>query len=285
MFSSKKYYAFYTIRFSPDSRNLLKNTALDSRKRIFIQLHLVEYKITPKYIYVICQLGSEKLWEKLSEKLWPRFWKCYPRAQAQGRIFKTEVNNLFIFSSLSNDFVYSRDKDLTQELKSITVTVVRDRKIRTALRTSVGSRRNCGNGCNWCALIWWKNASNFKTSRVSGNFTLLLTTFCSGLDSVFRNLLRTSHKLTGDEYGAQARVLLGFQAVQSTSITASCKQIVTYVPYYNWQDTCWCKFGWSPHYFSKLQWCNNENCTQTKQKEVLPFFWRKIWHSNKKNQC
>ena len=61
MFSSKKYYAFYTIRFSPDSRNLLKNTALDSRKRIFIQLHLVEYKITPKYIYVICQLGSEKL--------------------------------------------------------------------------------------------------------------------------------------------------------------------------------------------------------------------------------
>ena len=68
-----------------------------------------------------------------------------------------------------------------------------------------------------------------------GTLLEVLTTFCSGLDKVFRNLLRTLHELTGDEYGAQARVLLGFQAVQifgSTSITASCKQIVTYVPYY-----------------------------------------------------
>ena len=68
-----------------------------------------------------------------------------------------------------------------------------------------------------------------------GTLLEVLTTFCSGLDKVFRNLLRTPHELTGDEYGAQARVLLGFQAVQifrSISITASCKQIVTYVPYY-----------------------------------------------------
>ena len=68
-----------------------------------------------------------------------------------------------------------------------------------------------------------------------GTLLEVLTTFCSGLDKVFRNLLRTPHELTGDEYGAQARVLLGFQAIQifgSTSITASCKQIVTYVPYY-----------------------------------------------------
>ena len=35
------------------------------------------------------------------------------------------VNNLFIFSSLSNDFVYSREKTHA----SVTVTVVRDRKI------------------------------------------------------------------------------------------------------------------------------------------------------------
>ena len=68
-----------------------------------------------------------------------------------------------------------------------------------------------------------------------GTLPEVLTTFCSGLDKVFRNLLQTPHELTGDEYGAQARVLLGFQAVQifgSSSITASCKQIVTYVPYY-----------------------------------------------------
>ena len=38
------------------------------------------------------------------------------------------VNNLFIFSSLSNDFEKTH--------ASVTVTVVRDRKIRTALRTN-----------------------------------------------------------------------------------------------------------------------------------------------------
>ena len=42
------------------------------------------------------------------------------------------VNNLFIFSSLSNNFVYSREKTHA----SVTVTVVRDRKIRTALTTN-----------------------------------------------------------------------------------------------------------------------------------------------------
>ena len=73
-----------------------------------------------------------------------------------------------------------------------------------------------------------------KQAGFQGTLLEVLTTFCSGLDRVFRNLLQTPHKLTGDEYGAQSRVL-GFQAVQifgSTSITASCQQIVTYVPYY-----------------------------------------------------
>ena len=46
-----------------------------------------------------------------------------------------------------------------------------------------------------------------------GTLLEVLTTFCSGLDKLFRNLLRTPHELTGDEYGAQARVLLSFQAV------------------------------------------------------------------------
>ena len=90
----------------------------------------------------ICYL---RLGGPYSEKLWPRSWKCCPRRQASGSIFKTEVtifhytdrpkpvNNLFIFfSSLSNDFVYSRGKPHA----SVTVTVVRDRKILTALRTN-----------------------------------------------------------------------------------------------------------------------------------------------------
>ena len=46
-----------------------------------------------------------------------------------------------------------------------------------------------------------------------GTLLEVLTTFCSGLDKVSRNVLRTPHELTGDEYGAQARVLLGFQGV------------------------------------------------------------------------
>ena len=68
-----------------------------------------------------------------------------------------------------------------------------------------------------------------------GTLLDILTTFCSGLDKVLKNPLQTSHELTGDKYGALARVLLGFQAVQifgSSCITPSLKQVVTYVPYY-----------------------------------------------------
>ena len=72
-------------------------------------------------------------------------WDLGLENAALGSIFKTEVtdfhytdrpkpvNNLFIFFlSLSNDFVYSQEKTNA----SVTVTVVRDRKIRTALRTN-----------------------------------------------------------------------------------------------------------------------------------------------------
>ena len=58
---------------------------------------------------------------------------------------------------------------------------------------------------------------------------------CSGLDVVYQNLLQTPHQLNGDEYEVKARVHLGFQAVQifgTVNITASIKQIVSYVPYY-----------------------------------------------------
>ena len=64
--------------------------------------------------------------------------------QASGSIFKSEVtvftiqtdpkpiNNLFIFSKLSNEKKNSQKKTHV----SVTVTVVRERKIRTALRTN-----------------------------------------------------------------------------------------------------------------------------------------------------
>ena len=102
-------------------------------------------------------------------------------------------------------------------------------------------QNNLPHSCDW--IIEKGNGTMFKDfimpklcqAGFQGTLLEVLTTFCSGLDKVFRNLLPTPHELTGDEYGAQARVLLGFQAVQifrSTSITASCKQIVTYVPYY-----------------------------------------------------
>ena len=68
-----------------------------------------------------------------------------------------------------------------------------------------------------------------------GTLLDILTTFRSGLDKVLKTLLQTSQELTSDKYGALARVLLGFQAVQifgSSCITPSLKQIVKYVPYY-----------------------------------------------------
>lgn len=63
----------------------------------------------------------------------------------------------------------------------------------------------------------------------------ILCTVCKGLDSVCENLLLTPHELTGDDFEVQARIQLGFQAVEifgTANITASLKQIVTYVPYY-----------------------------------------------------
>lgn len=63
----------------------------------------------------------------------------------------------------------------------------------------------------------------------------ILPSFCSGLEVVYQNLLQTPHELTDDEYEVMAHVHLGFQAVQifgTVNITASIKQIVSYVPYY-----------------------------------------------------
>ena len=65
-----------------------------------LQILLAQRKILQKYgfpctlrpveglhdIYVICRLRGP-----YGEKLWPRSWKCCPRPQAEGSIFKPEV--------------------------------------------------------------------------------------------------------------------------------------------------------------------------------------------------
>lgn len=72
-----------------------------------------------------------------------------------------------------------------------------------------------------------------KETGFKGTLLEILCTFCTGLDKVYKNLLHTSHDLTGDEYEVQARIYLGFQAIFGTAnLTASLKQIVTYVGYY-----------------------------------------------------
>ena len=53
--------------------------------------------------------------------------------------------------------------------------------------------------------------------------------------SIYKNLFHTQHDFTGDEYEVQACISLGFQAVQifgTANLTASLKQIITYVGYY-----------------------------------------------------
>ena len=62
---------------------------------------------------------------------------CGPRAafsrpRSQFFTIRTDLITYSFFSSLPNDFVYSQKKTHA----SVTVTVVRDRKIRTALRTN-----------------------------------------------------------------------------------------------------------------------------------------------------
>ena len=47
---------------------------------------------------VICRLRVGPY----SEKLWPRAWKCYPRPQAEGSIFKTSVTVSFHYNHIFN---------------------------------------------------------------------------------------------------------------------------------------------------------------------------------------
>ena len=52
-----------------------------------------------------------------------------------------------------------------------------------------------------------------KKTGFRGTLLEILCTFCKGLDKVYRNL-HTPHDLTGDEYEVQARIHLGFMALQ-----------------------------------------------------------------------
>ena len=73
----------------------------------------------PKRLYVIC--------------LRPQ--AAFSRPRSQFFTIRTDISRYITYlflSSLSNDFVYSQEKTHA----SVTVTVVRDRKIRTALRTN-----------------------------------------------------------------------------------------------------------------------------------------------------
>ena len=69
------------------------------------------------YVYVICQLGGP-----YSEKLWPRSWKCWPRPQAEGSIFKSEVtvfhctDRPLAWSSTTKTISISRCESLEIEL-------------------------------------------------------------------------------------------------------------------------------------------------------------------------
>jgi len=79
----------------------------------------------------------------------------------------------------------------------------------------------------WCFLVI-KIIIIIK-SWFKGILLEILCTFCKGLDRLYRNL-HTPHDLTGDEYEVEARIHLGFQAVQifgTANVTATLKQIIS----------------------------------------------------------
>ena len=57
-----------------------------------------------------------------------------------------------------------------------------------------------------------------RQAGFKGIMLKILTSFCSGLEVVYQNLLQTPHQLTGDQYEVKARVHLGFQAVQTLEL-------------------------------------------------------------------
>ena len=81
---------------------------------IFLELHIItlpnytskHYVMTiicffTAHIYVTCRLGGP-----YSENLWPRSWKCCPRPQTKGSIFKPEVTVSLYGPTLSRQITY-----------------------------------------------------------------------------------------------------------------------------------------------------------------------------------
>ena len=60
-----------------------------------------------------------------------------------------------------------------------------------------------------------------KEPFFKGTLLEILCPFFKGLDRVYKDHLHTPHYLTGNEYEVQARIYLGFQAVQSLLLPLS----------------------------------------------------------------
>ena len=101
----------YSVNYSKKFKSASKSLEIAA-----IKVTMYHFKRTKRYIlksfynmtlighirYIYVRVGP------YSEKLWPRSWKCCPRPRAA---FSSPVNNLFIFSKLSNEKKNSRKKN------------------------------------------------------------------------------------------------------------------------------------------------------------------------------
>ena len=120
----------------------------------------------------------------------------------------------------------------------------------------------------------------WKETGFKGTLLEILCTFCTGLDKVYKNLLHTPHDLTGDEYEVQARIYLGFQAVQifgTANLTASLKQIVTYVGYYVDKALSDAQIIGLPITLGNFKDGIMETAHKQNKKKFIVVFWRTKW--------
>ena len=108
----------------------------------------------------------------------------------------------------------------------------------------------------------------------------ILASFCSGPEVVYQNLLQTPHQLTGEEYEVKAHVHLGFQAVQifgTANITASIKQIVSYVPFYVDKALADASLIGLPITLASFNDALMETAHKLNKSQSLLFFWWENW--------
>ena len=119
-----------------------------------------------------------------------------------------------------------------------------------------------------------------KETVFKGTLLETLCTFCKGLDKVYKTLLNTPHDLKGDEYEVQARIYLGFQAVQifgTANLTASLKQIVIYVGYYVDKALSDAQIIGLPITLGNFKDGIMETEHKQNKKKFIVFFWRTKW--------